>query len=145
MGRGGTRSGAGRPGHRLTSESSHRIDIRRWHKRGYLEAGGSFNWQWTCNDQPSGNIGVTSMGDALRLRYAVGGAGQWRDASQTVYITFTQCHYGGSRPWFTCPVCRDRAAVLFLRSGRFACRRCQKVSYRSQSGSAADRGRSTAR
>mgnify|MGYP000871003301 CR=1 FL=1 len=62
-----------------------------------------------------------------------------RDGSQTITTTSTPCHYGGSRPWFTCPVCRDRAGLLYLRWGRFACRHCQRVIYQSQSGSALDR------
>lgn len=140
MAKGGTRSGAGRPGHRLIAENSKRIDIRRWHKGGYLVSGNAFTWQWTCDGEPTGSIGVASYGDSLRLNYTTPSNGkQWRDASQTIRTTATPCNYGGSRPWFACPVCQDRAAVLYLRAGRFACRHCQRVSYRSQSGSATDR------
>ena len=37
-------------------------------------------------------------------------------------------------------MCGGRAAVLFMRAGRFACRQCQKVSYSSQSRSKSERG-----
>lgn len=139
MGTGGMRYGAGRPGYRLTAESSKRIDVRRWHKGGFLRAGNSFSWAWTANGEASGNIGVTRNSAGVWLCYGVKNGDQWRDASQQIDITTTACHLGGSRPWFTCPACRGRGAVLYLRSGRFACRKCQRMAYRSQSGSATDR------
>jgi hypothetical protein len=140
MARGGTRYGAGRPGHRLVAENSQRIDVRRWHKMGYLKAGASFSWQWTRESEKVGSIGVEMGSDQLRLNYSLqSGDGHWRDASQTIWISSSPCHYGGSRPWFDCPVCHRRAGLLYLRSGRFACRSCQRVSYRAQSGSVLDR------
>jgi hypothetical protein len=72
---------------------------------------------------------------SIRLAYNVSGT----DASQTVHTTTTQCGYGGSRRWFSCPVCGGRCEVLFMRQSRFACRSCQRVSYRSQNGSEHDR------
>lgn len=43
------------------------------------------------------------------------------------------CSYGGTRPWLLCPPCGNRVAMLYLRSGRFICRRCARVVYASQS------------
>ena len=134
------RYGAGRPGYRLAAEQAKRIDIRRWHKGGYLNAGSSFTWQWTRGEERTGNIGVAVSNGSVRLNYSMrDGDDKWRDASQTIMTTSTPCHYGGSRPWFVCPACHERAAVLYLRSGRFACQRCQRISHQSQSGSAIDR------
>ena len=135
MGTGGTRYGAGRPGYRLKAEQCRRIDIRHWRKGGYLGAGRTFSWSWTRGDESAGNISVAVNSGSIRLNYTIDG----RDASQTITTTTTPCHYGGSRPWFTCPVCHDRAAVLYLRAGRFACRQCQRVSYSIQSGTSHDR------
>ena len=136
MGTGGSRYGAGRPGHKLKAEATKRIDIRRWQRECKLKAGGSFTWAWTCNGEPVGNIGVAVESGAVRLIYSIQGHdNQWRDASQSITVQTTPCHYGGSRPWFACPICRDRAAVLYLRSGRFACRHCNRIAYQSQSGS----------
>ena len=135
MGTGGARIGAGRPGYRLKAEQSFRIDIRLWRKGGYLSNGRTFRWQWSRNGEITGSIGATVSSGSIRLSYSM----LDRDASQTIGTATTPCHYGGSRTWFGCPVCHHRAAVLYMRSGRFACRQCQRVSYTSQSGSAHDR------
>ena len=136
MGTGGTRCGAGRPGYRLKAEQTLKVDIRLWRKGGYLIEGRSFTWQWSRGGEAAGRIGASVSSGSIRLNYAVQGT----DASQTIWTTTTPCRYGGARTWFECPVCCGRAAVLFMRSGRFACRQCQRVSYTSQSGSAHERG-----
>jgi hypothetical protein len=48
-------------------------------------------------------------------------------------VDWTDCHYGGSRPWFTCPRrgCERRVSVLYWGSG-FACRHCLCLAYESQ-------------
>ena len=136
MGVGGTRSGAGRPGFRLKAEHTLKVDIRVWHKRGLLWDGGTNTWSWSRGGESAGSIRFTVNADNIRLTYASHG----RDASQTIRLTATPCRYGGDRTWFECPVCGGRAAVLFMRAGRFACRQCQKVSYSSQSRSKSERG-----
>lgn len=139
MAKGGMRYGAGRPGYRLKAEASKRIDIGRWHKGGHLREGAVFSWAWTCDGESVGSIGVTRNATGVRLAYSFKHGDGWRDASQHIAVTTTPCHLGGSRPWFSCPACGRRAGVLFLRSGRFACRRCQHISYQSQSASPTDR------
>lgn len=54
-------------------------------------------------------------------------------------LTQTPCHFGGHRRWFICPCCDKRMGFLYMRHGRFACRRCNRISYESQSGDAEDR------
>jgi len=46
-------------------------------------------------------------------------------------LTWTDCHYGGQRPWFLCPCCNARVGKLHQRSlgGTLACRRCQQLTY----------------
>jgi hypothetical protein len=135
MGTGGSRYGAGRPGYRLKAESAQRIDVRDFARRGLLKAGW-FSWSWHRGDEPSGSIGVrVHDGCLLALEYRVQDyhSEEWREASQSVRLSSTACAYGGSRPWFNCPVCSRRVAVLYQRSARFACRHCQRVAYGSQS------------
>jgi hypothetical protein len=140
MGRGGSRFGAGRPGHKCKAEYVQRIDVREWARQGYLKAGNSFSWSWTRGDEKTGSIGVSVFSThALTLRYTFTLNGEARGIADEVPVIRSQCAYGGSRPWFGCPRCAGRVAVLYLRGGRFACRKCQRVAYASQSEDVLDR------
>ena len=135
MATGGARLGAGRPGYKVKGEQLQRLDIRVWRRRGLLWVGGTNTWSWWRGDAPTGSIRFTVNEHSVRLTYSTSG----NDASQTISTTTTPCAYGGLRRWFACPVCGGRCEVLYQRSGRFACRSCQQVSYTSQSGSESDR------
>ncbi len=56
---------------------------------------------------------------------------EWRDVRQAVRIERTSCHFGGSRPWFACPLCCGRVAVLYLFDGALRCRACHGLAYSS--------------
>lgn len=131
MGRGGSRYGAGRPATHVKAEHCRRIDVRRWHREGVLQAGRAGSWQWTNAEtgERVATIGYRSDGSSVALNYSIDG----RDCSQRVWLSHSACNYGGKRPWFTCPVRGERVAVLYQRAGRFACRHCQRISYSSQS------------
>lgn len=47
-------------------------------------------------------------------------------------LSWTPCHFGGSRPWLVCPGCQTRRLRLHRRDGRFRCRVCLGASYWSQ-------------
>jgi hypothetical protein len=58
---------------------------------------------------------------------------------QPIYIEieWTACSYGGSRPWFVCPVEHvdghsRRTTKLYEHEGTLQCRKCCKLRYRSQ-------------
>ncbi len=51
--------------------------------------------------------------------------------SQTIGLTSTPCHFGGRRPWFRCPGCQRRVALLYA-GLRFACRHCHGLYYECQ-------------
>lgn len=130
MAKGGMRCGAGRPGYRLKDIHTRSIDVRRWHRDGLLKSH-YFGWQWT--DSVSGevrsNIGVYPKHRAVELSYTVDG----HSFRPLIQITTTPCAFGGSRVWFQCPRCHGRCAKLFLRGGHFRCRKCNQISYQSQS------------
>lgn len=46
----------------------------------------------------------------------------------TVQIERTPCHLGGSRPWFICPSCGRRCAILYP----VKCRLCLRLHYASE-------------
>lgn len=108
-----------------------RLDVRELHKGGLLwgDVKGSVTWQRGGGDLAS--IGTRSLTSelALQLDY-VFGPHQIR-VRETVKLSFTPCHFGGDRPWFRCPCCDRRCAILWGR-GRFLCRSCHRVAYPSQ-------------
>ena len=130
MGRGGSRYGAGRPGWHVKAEHCLRLDVRKL-ARSKVLAGGVFSWRWTYSHsgEESGSITIFSRPDGLRLSFSQNG----QPCSHEVGIVRTACHYGGTRPWLLCPPCGASVAVLYLRGGRFICRRCARVVYASQS------------
>ncbi len=134
------RSGAGRPGYRAKAEHLRRVDVRQWARLGYLSEGRFFSWRWTRGGEETGSIGVRVQSpNALTLDYTITQDGTGRHVAERVNINRTACPYGGMRPWFSCPRCARRVAVLYLRRGFFACRHCQRVAYSSQSEDALDR------
>jgi hypothetical protein len=57
---------------------------------------------------------------------------EWKPVDQRILITWTDCHFGGRRPWFLCPSCGRSVALLYIVSSLFACRQCNGLAYRSQ-------------
>lgn len=58
-----------------------------------------------------------------------------RDVNYTVRFDYTEPNYGGVRPWFVCPECDTRRRKLYLPprrgAGRYLCRECYDLGYRS--------------
>lgn len=51
-------------------------------------------------------------------------------------IRWRPVHFGGTRPVWICPACAEEAFILYARARGWCCRRCARLSYRSQSQSA---------
>lgn len=137
MGTGGMRYGAGRPGWHVKAEHCRNIDARRWTREGILQAGRSGGWAWTDPDtgKQTASIGYSVAADAVTLIYSMNGT----PTRQHVPILATGCNFGGQRHWFGCPGCGKRVAVLYLRNRGFACRKCNRIAYASQSDDELDR------
>jgi hypothetical protein len=135
---------------RRTCETYNSIDVRKWHRRGLLHAGQQFHWSWTRNDKVFGRIAVRTERDAVILTYLGQDAGQveWK---QHLALEWTACNFGGSRPWFCCPVdsgrkrCGRRVAILYCAGRLFACRRCYGLAYECQRQNPRNRGLSVAK
>jgi hypothetical protein len=135
-------------GARTACESCKSIDVRRWHREGRLSAGQHFTNSWTCGGEASGSINVRTEGDAVILthRSRSSRGSEWKSVEQRVPITWTDCHFGGRRFWFICPVysegrfCGRRVAVLYGAGELFACRNCYRLTYASQQEPARERG-----
>lgn len=118
---GGARAGAGRPGYRVKVEECRMsLDIRQ------ICLGAKLQLTWPAApcfevDAQPGVIIIAGSVGRERLR-------------QRVPIVQTACHFGGVRSWFECPACGERAARLFFRGTRFACRKCSRLVYSSSYG-----------
>lgn len=141
MSKGGWRWGAGRPATKGKAEACQRIDVRHWAKGGHLWPGyrGTWSWHNTATGEPCGSISYRIESGAAVLTYTLNGDAR----EQRVPLLATPCHYGGTRPWFACPHCNARVALLYMRRGGFYCRKCAQVAYRSQSEDATGRAWST--
>jgi hypothetical protein len=122
-------------------ESCKSIDVRRWHREGRLSAGQYFTSSWKhSGGEPTGSINVRTERDGAILTYQTrhGPANEWKPINQRIPITWTDCHFGGRRPWFICPIytdgryCGRRVAVLYGLRDYFACRHCYRLAYESQ-------------
>lgn len=130
MGKGGYRSGAGRPAqYRKTSNFRH-MDVRRLQRDGLLKDGMAYGWTWKDDSgNETASISVRIEGGGVRLMYRIGGE---HDVSEHVRLIETACNYGGGRMWFVCPYCGRRCALVYI-GRQVACRKCLKLRYPSQS------------
>lgn len=117
------------------------LDVRRLQRDGLLMAGLSFNWQWSRNGEPIGNINIRTESDRVFLNYKTrSNGGDWEPKDYPVSIDYTDCRFGGQRTWFRCPAigCNRRVAILYGGS-IFACRHCHQLVYQSQREHVGDR------
>lgn len=117
--------GSGRSRGKMKCESCLWLDVRAWARKGILKAGTRFDTRWSNGSSASVSL---ASDERVELRYAVDGAAKL----QSIALTHTPCNYGGQRTWFVAPCCGSRAAKLFMRRGRFACRKCQNLTYQVQ-------------
>jgi hypothetical protein len=119
-----------------TTDDMLKLDIRKLHKDGLLKQGLYYTSDWSRNGNPIGSISIKTEYDRICLIYRnrSGNAIEWENIETFVNITWTKCNYGGYRPWFLCPKCYRRVAILY--GGKyFLCRHCHNLAYESQKAS----------
>ena len=129
--------GSGRKDGKRCTDDMHALDVRKISRKGLLVPGRRFTSQWTCNDRVTATISLRVEFARVILNYRnqrpQRNNGEWEDMNYDVALTWTDCRFGGKRPWWRCPAvgCGRRVAVLY--GGRvFACRHCHQLAYRSQ-------------
>lgn len=128
---GGMGSGRRYQGGRSTTEDYRRLDVRALHKAGLLADGSSNRWNWYSRGTLRASIDVQAEAGRLILSYTTTSNGERKDCRYPVLLNWTPCQYGGERPWFLCPSCRRRVAILYG-GAVFACRHCHALAYQSQ-------------
>jgi hypothetical protein len=123
------------------TEDSRPLDIRKLQRAGLLKRGQWFGWQWTINDKMVADIRVRVEANRVVLvyRYRRRGDVDWQDVEQPVYLDHTDCTYGGTRPWWVCPSCGRRVAILYGPGKLYGCRHCYQLAYSCQRETADDR------
>jgi hypothetical protein len=98
------------------------LDVRDLARDGLLN-GDHWSTSW-------GATALEVFAGSLSIRYMSGGELR----RQEVPVDRTPCNRGGTRSWFRCPTprCGRRCALLYLVEGRYACRRCHGLVYRTQ-------------
>lgn len=145
---GGLGSGRSSSSILMTVDECRAIDVNYLNREGLLAAGNWGKLQWIRDDNNSeddevvASVGIAATTlrdgqDAIRIFYTVTDA--FTDAPRSVDyhvpLEYTECHFGGERPWFRCPGegCSERVGKLYrrLRANRFLCRHCHELVYES--------------
>jgi hypothetical protein len=97
---------------------------------------------WSRNGEEVASLGwertsTSSDRPALRLFYTVApDTDDPRKIDYLVPLEYTECNFGGHRPWFECPGegCGERVGKLYkpLRDDLFLCRHCYDLTYESR-------------
>lgn len=101
------------------------LDVIRLHRDGALGPGVTCERVWTVAGQQVGSVVLVAAEDALWLSFISDGLAR----QQRVPVEKMQCYFGGSRPWFRCPICERRVGVIYFGGGHFACRECQGLKF----------------
>lgn len=108
------------------------VDVRRWSREYLLNPGKTFRWAWSTDGETVASIQVRVGNGRVILMYRHKEfGGDWVDESQSIALDWTPCHYGDHRPWFRCPQCGRRVALLYCGS-TFKCRHCLRLAYPCQ-------------
>lgn len=114
-----------------STDNMHPLDIRKIARKGLLKPGCPFNWQWSRGGNVVASISITVYTSAsVTLEYRTRRHGEWLNKRYDVMVERTPCNYGGTRPWWLCPRCGRRVAVLWG-DNTYACRHCQQINYES--------------
>jgi hypothetical protein len=95
---------------------------------------------WSRGGAECGSISLEIRDGRIHLAYEYSSQTQKSEAvEQTILLTRTSCHFGGSRIWLVCPKCLTRVAALYAPWKYFLCRHCYRLTYPSQLESASYR------
>ena len=133
--KGGRRSNAGRPGWHSRTASALQLDIRVLQREDFLSGAHFTQLAW-----PNGAKALLETNvDSVRIAYCYKRRDStWHNVDERIPVTYTTCHFGGNRPWFTCPRCCARVGIIYLWHTP-KCRKCARLVYVSLSEDAVNR------
>ncbi|GGK58112.1 hypothetical protein [Amphritea balenae] len=110
---------------RIYIEDTLQLDIRDLKRQGVLNGNGSGMLSWPVK-QLSAEYSIGSAEVVLKAPWLVGKQGQH------IFLSPSDCNFGGQRQWFECGACFRRVASLCCLNGLFRCRHCYCLPYRTQ-------------
>ncbi len=131
-----------RPGRKLTVEECCQLDVNRLASDGLMESLGLAHYCFTYTGTLQSPDIVVSVEEGLytdsRRVCRISDHNGDNPTGTTVKLDATFPLFGGAQWWFLCPVigadgksCGRRVAKLYLRNGKWGCRTCHGLTYRS--------------
>lgn len=133
---------------RITVEDCLKLDIKRMKQAGDFEKGAGSSWTitWTKGSgfKSSVRYGLMNIDGKLHLWFDYTITNRASDKKKEmdyfVELSTTECNFGGTRYWFTCPLtindvpCNRRVGTLYLppNGEHFGCRHCYNLTYECQ-------------
>lgn len=119
---------------RAKTRSAFSLDIRNLHPEGLLIPGSHSQWKRPFDGHLLRAVQLhAKQGEVIvSVLSRIPGRELWDRYDQSISLEFTSCNYGGTRPWWICPSCSRRVAVLYAPRHFFACRHCFRLVYASQ-------------
>lgn len=117
------------------TEDYSRIDVLWMKRNNSLVAGNSGSISWSRGGKKYSSIGYRSEVNAVRLIYKSRHNGEdWQEVDMRVQLTWSDCRFGGSRPYFICPGlgCGRRVQHLYSGNPYYVCRHCLHLAYKCQ-------------
>lgn len=111
------------------------LDVRELARHGLLEIGHQALWVWYRGGElvAARALSFEAAGLlVLPLEAALLDPSERPRGPNWIQLEYTACHLGGQRPWWACPQCERRVAIVYERDGYWACRTCSRLAYPSQ-------------
>ena len=122
----------GDPVAKRTTDDQIAINIRICKRNGFLSEGKRILRWFDEDGEQVGAISVEAQPSRIVLRYcATESGGKSEQIEDPISLDQTDGGPGWKRPWFLCPSCGRRVAILFQRK-YFRCRHCLGLLYQSQ-------------
>ena len=122
-----------RPNRKLTVEKCLSINISQLNCNVDVCFSGEISWLNKYTDEEISSISYAFLPEdetepMIVLSYKI----EKRLVKEPIILQKTKPYFGGSRWWFTCPICKRRMGKLYLtqKGPYFACRRCCDLRYK---------------
>ncbi len=127
-----------------TTDSYKKLDIRYLARKKMIKPDQadfhSYLMNWYRNGEKTDSISIRTERDQILLTYTNThhATGEKEEMEYPILVKWTACNFGGKRPWFYCPHCGRRVAILYS-AKLFLCRHCLDLAYSCQREQAYDR------